>query len=65
MSSVFQRLSLKDKPFSIFASASDHEIEGFFSGLCDVDPDLTQADRSKACLSQRAAIAATSGSVWY
>ena len=30
MSSVFQRLSLKDKAFSIFPAATDHEMEAFF-----------------------------------
>lgn len=53
MASVFQRLSLKDKPFSIFTAATAHEMEAFFSYLIDIDANLTPADRSKNCLSQR------------
>jgi hypothetical protein len=34
MSSVFRRLSLKDKAFSIFPAATDHEMEAFFSCRC-------------------------------
>ena len=50
MSSVFQRLNLKDKAFLVFPAATDHEMEAFFSCLCDIDADITRADKSKQCL---------------
>ena len=40
MSSGFQRLSLKDKAFSLFLAASDHELEDFYSWLSNIDAHL-------------------------
>lgn len=56
MSSVFQRLNLKDKAFLVFPAATDHEMKAFFSCLCDIDADLTRADKLKQCLSQQAGL---------
>ena len=52
ISSQFMRLSLKGKSFRCFVSASDHEIEGFFDHLHDIEPSLTMNDRKKECLSR-------------
>ena len=46
-------LKLKEKPFLNFASASDHELEAFFSILEGLDANITRNDRSKECLSGR------------
>ena len=46
MSLVLQCLSLKEKSFLLFPAARTHKMKAFFSKLCDIDADLTQADRS-------------------
>ena len=53
LNSVFMRSKLKEKPFLNFASASDHELEAFFSTLEDLDANITRNDRSKECVSGR------------
>ena len=40
MSSVFQRLVLKDKPFQIFKAASKHQMDALWNVVGDVDPNL-------------------------
>ena len=52
LSSQFMKLSLKEKAFRCFNSASDHEIDGFFDHLHDIEPSLTRNDRRKECLSK-------------
>ena len=52
LSSQFMRLSLKEKAFRCFISASDHEIDGLFDYLHDIEPTLTRNDRRKECLSK-------------
>ena len=47
LSSQFMRLSLKEKGFRCFNSASDHEIDGFFDYLHDIESSLTRSDRRK------------------
>lgn len=42
--SIFQRLELKNKPFSTFCAATEHEIEGFFDILRNIEPNLTRKD---------------------
>ncbi len=42
--SLFSRLSLKDKPFSSYSSASQHEMEAFFSVKEELDPTITRDD---------------------
>ena len=41
ISSLFMRLSLKDKGFRCFNAATTHEIEGLFDHLHDIESDLT------------------------
>ena len=42
LASIFQRLELKEVPFSMFCSATDHEVEGFFDILQNIQPNLVQ-----------------------
>ena len=42
-----------------FSSASQQEIEAFFSMLQELDPTITRNDRSKECLSKRPALKAS------
>lgn len=56
--SLFFRLRLKDKPFSSYCSASEHEMEAFCSVLEELDPKITRGDRSKDCLPNRPALKA-------
>lgn len=52
LQSITQRLKLKDKPFSVFNSASDDEISDFFEALHFVDPSTQMTDSSKEVLYQ-------------
>ena len=56
--SVFSRLNLKDKPISSCMSASQHEIDAFFSILQDIEPEITQSDRKANVLAKRPALSA-------
>lgn len=38
--SLFMRLRLKDKPFSSYCSASQHEMEAFFGVMKELDPTI-------------------------
>ena len=40
ISSMFQRLVLKEKPFRVFEAASKHQMEGLWNVVGDMDPNL-------------------------
>ena len=54
--SIFMRLNLKDQPFLGFSSASDHELEAFFSILQDLDDTITRQSKSKDCLANHSTL---------
>ena len=58
MSSTFQRLSLKDKPFSIFEAASEHQVAGLWNVVGDLDPCLDKNMRAKKDISKCKALKA-------
>ena len=51
--SVFSRLNLKEKPVLSYSSATEHEMDAFFSILEDIELLVTRDDRAKECLSKR------------
>lgn len=40
LSSIFQRLKLKDCPFQVFQGASKHEMDAFWSVVTDIDTNI-------------------------
>ena len=50
LSSIFQRLQLKEDPFQVFMAASDAEIEQLWNNILSIDNMLTQKDTTKKAL---------------
>ena len=53
LSSVFQRLKLKDEPIKCFRLASVSEMEALCSFILEIDGTLSQDERSKKVLSKK------------
>ena len=53
MSSVFQRLKLKDDPFQVFLAATDVEVEELWNNILTVESTLTRKDTTKKILSSK------------
>ena len=47
MEGIFERLSLKDEPFSTFKSATEEEIKNLWEFLLEIDDSLDMDDRTK------------------
>jgi len=47
MENIFERLNLKDEPFSTYKAASENEIEELWNSLLTVDENLSINDRTK------------------
>lgn len=58
MSSTFQRLSLKGKPFHIFEAASEHQMDGLWNVVGDLDPNLEPKMKAKKDISKCQALKA-------
>jgi len=48
LSTLFQRLKLKDKPFNVFLSSTNSDINEFLSILKQIQPDIIPTDCTKA-----------------
>ena len=48
LSSLFQRLKLKDEPFSLFPSSSSSEVESFLNTIKQIEPDIQPTKCTKA-----------------
>ena len=47
MEGIFERLLLKDEPFSTFKSATEEEIKNLWESLLEIDDSLDMDDRTK------------------